>query len=102
MRYAQSRTLLSVNQFVIEKSRNKVAANKNWFTVSKKICDKIFLIHYTPSSFLPLGQHLYLWDYKIYKFGKDLPALHHYAFSFPYTYKVVKKIFEFLAVIALS
>jgi hypothetical protein len=33
MRNAQSQTLLAVNQFITEKSKNKVAANKSCFTV---------------------------------------------------------------------
>jgi hypothetical protein len=33
MSSAESRTLIAVNHFTTEKSRNKVAANKSWFTV---------------------------------------------------------------------
>jgi hypothetical protein len=33
MKKAQSRKLLVVNHFIAEGSRNKVAANKSWFTV---------------------------------------------------------------------
>ena len=40
-------------------------------------------------------QNLYPRDHQIYNFGRGLPALHHYAFSFSQTCVVVKKkIFE--------
>jgi hypothetical protein len=37
MSSAESRTLIAVNQFITEKLRNIVAANKSWFTVFKPI-----------------------------------------------------------------
>jgi hypothetical protein len=48
MRNAQSWSSLAVNQFITEKSRNKVVANKSWFTVNdgptlhpySQICEK--------------------------------------------------------------
>ena len=51
--------------------------------------------HYVPSLAPPWGQNPYPGDHQIYNFGRGLPALHHYAFSFSQTCAVVKKkIFE--------
>ena len=47
--------------------------------------------HYVASSAPPWGQNPYHGDHQIYKFGKGLPALHHYAFGFSQTCAVVKK-----------
>jgi hypothetical protein len=41
MKKAYSRKLLAANQFNREDSRNKVAANKSWFTVSTGFGNKI-------------------------------------------------------------
>jgi hypothetical protein len=48
MNKVQLRKLLAANQFIIEESRNKVAANKSWFTVLKiyiLYCIEIFKQH---------------------------------------------------------
>jgi hypothetical protein len=43
----------------------------------------------------PWGQNRYPEDYKFHNFGRNLPALHHNAFSFFSTYAVIeKRIFE--------
>jgi hypothetical protein len=53
MKNFQSRKLLAANQFIIEESRNKVAANKSWFTVYD---DLSYVIHLS-------GHFIYLDDF---------------------------------------
>jgi hypothetical protein len=43
----------------------------------------------------PWGLKLYPEDNKIHNFGRNLPALHHHAFSFSYIHVVLEKIFFF-------
>lgn len=40
---------------------------------------------------LPWSQNLYLGGHEIYYFGRNLPALYHYAFSFSFRCVTVEK-----------